>query len=83
MAESDFLADRAKALREEALETLDKALAASGSERALLLEKAVRVHDEARSFEARLRPTVERCGNAEAAEATPSRPSAASPSKPS
>jgi hypothetical protein len=82
MAGSDFLADRAKALREEALETLDKALAASGGERALLLEKAVRIHHEARSFEAR-------CSAGEtvaptSAQAIPWRPaSAASPPEPS
>jgi hypothetical protein len=43
---------KAAALRREALETLDKALATAGSERSLYLQLAVHIHGEAREAEA-------------------------------
>ena len=44
--------DRAKSLYQEALEMLDLALAASGSERIMLLHTALELRQWARDFEA-------------------------------
>ena len=49
----------AKALRQQSLEAMDRAVLASGTERAVLLAEALRLHARAREAESTAYPTID------------------------